>query len=558
MIQLKEEKVSTTVVKLVMLVLCVGLLTGMEDSCEDNQKPVTPEPIARPKRFAPTLLYRGALENQVLRPGQPGFQKAQTLAEEFQEVLKLAENFRATQQKDINVIFSNQPIDGFIREVNRTAQELGHVDVLGIFSEDIDRLIQTGLIQPYPIDSIDEDLFSEEALKKMTRNGILYGLPLFFSNKRVKGIALSSRADAGLLDTTLAFNEFLAQPENRDSLAQAADGIPVPTGDGPDDGPDAPALTGVSNGSPEDEVVRDKVEAFKELRGLRDINIEFVPGQIDAFINNLQDTLKKHKHVDFLIFFAEDIQRLEEWLQPFPDQKKIINDKTFDRKAIDSMMHNGQLYGVPLFFAEDGRVKGIGVSTHVENTLLNLTLEFIDFLATPETQKLIADAANGVSARAPALIGVAHGPDDPALEKIVEEFTALQGTDEIDLGFVDGGIDDFIDELGRNLDKQGHVDFLIIFGTDVQPLVKTKWIQPYPDKIDDKAFDAKAIDAMTHNGDRYGIPLFFEDGRVEGVGVSTQVDRARLDLTLELIEFLAKPENQKRLAQVAGRKIAGR
>jgi len=150
--------------------------------------------------------------------------------------------------------------------------------------------------------------------------------------------------------------------------------------------------------TPEDEVVRDIADSFKVTYELEDLRINFFNGPLDDFINiTLQGMYAKYKHVDFLIIYDNDIDSLIEknWIKPYP---KTINEGAFKPTAIAAMKRGQVLYGIPLFITQDNKVKGVAVSSRVEDELLDLTITFNDTLSTVENSKRLADAAGGKTA----------------------------------------------------------------------------------------------------------------------------------------------------------------
>lgn len=199
---------------LIALVGCVALVALYTGGCDDGPIP----------NGIPTGCYHLYYTNSALAA------RADECAAALPEdavMTDLADEFAGLHGLDqVRVIFSDRPIGGFIKDLERTLDRHNHVDYIGMFSEDIDSLIETGWIEPYPID-IDEDLFLPEAIEAMKRGTVLYGIPLVYFplSDRAKGVALSTEVEHGLRHTALDFNDFLSEPDNAQKLADAAGGV---------------------------------------------------------------------------------------------------------------------------------------------------------------------------------------------------------------------------------------------------------------------------------------------------------------------------------------------
>lgn len=148
--------------------------------------------------------------------------------------------------------------------------------------------------------------------------------------------------------------------------------------------------------------------------------------------------------------------------------------------------------------------------------------------------------------------GWGGSPEDSTVSALADEFTSITGL-PIRLLFSEGSIDDFIEDLENTTATYNHVDFLGFLAEDIDQLIETGWITPYPGEIDISMFFPAAIEAMKRNDNLYGIPLFeTAAGIVKGVGISTAAE-PELQLTaLAFLAMLALSENTQKLADAAG------
>jgi len=153
-------------------------------------------------------------------------------------------------------------------------------------------------------------------------------------------------------------------------------------------------ITGGYHTSPEEELVKRLVELFG-----KDITIQFFEGSIDGFVDFLRSIDSAFDYLDFVGFYSDDLDKLisENLMKPYP---RVIDESDFLSEAILAMKRGNILYGVPIYILEDGRVKGVGVSSKVKNLGHEaIVVDLINFLTSFESSKAIAAIAGGTPAR---------------------------------------------------------------------------------------------------------------------------------------------------------------
>lgn len=155
-------------------------------------------------------------------------------------------------------------------------------------------------------------------------------------------------------------------------------------------------ITGGLNTSPEDSIVRVLLDEFEDLFQVQ-TRITFFDGDISGFLGVLDNILVTYGHLDYVGFYSTglDILITQNWLKPYP---RSINENDFLVGAIEGMKSKNTLYGVPIYIAPDGRVKGVGVSTHIENALEDKTIELINYITNFANSLRITEAVGGTHA----------------------------------------------------------------------------------------------------------------------------------------------------------------
>ena len=174
--------------------------------------------------------------------------------------------------------------------------------------------------------------------------------------------------------------------------------------------------TGAYHASPEDSVVQIILNEFSNEIGDR---IAFHEGSIDGFLNVLQNQLNTFGHVDYVGFYSNNLERLnnEGWIQPLP----AVNESSFTQESIDALKLNNQLYGIPIYTLPDGRVKAIGLGRQLDLSLEGQTFSVINHLASSNNSLRIAQAAKAsaaISKNRPDLVIV---PDQNQLFCIIDK-----------------------------------------------------------------------------------------------------------------------------------------
>jgi len=321
------------------------------------------------------------------------------IAEEFEDAYK-------GEVEEVRIITSDDPVDDFIGVTLPGIKE--GVDFLIVQAKGLDPLISAGWIQPYP-GEVDKSNFMSVAIRAMTRDGKLYGIPIFMDKTgQVKGIVVSSKVGKDQFDHTLKFSTTISTAENCERIADAASGTSVRPPDGPME------LAGVLHGGDqENEILSEIARSFEGMGKVKEVNFAYssepltdIEDRYD-FMDTMEDALKKYGSLDFLVISDEDIKDLrdkdvlEEWIQPYP--KGFAVEAEFMPDAISAMKHDGQIYGLPIL-VKDGLVMGVALGSNTDEKYLAVTLEFIDFLTTRENAARFVEALGGTSARARAEI----------------------------------------------------------------------------------------------------------------------------------------------------------
>ena len=170
------------------------------------------------------------------------------------------------------------------------------------------------------------------------------------------------------------------------------------------------SLTGGWNTSPEDSIVQIIVDEFQEQFQVKAPHINFYDGDISGFLNVLENTYNTYKHLDYCAFYADDLDTLiaGEWLQAYP---LSINESDYIDMAIRSMRNKSEYYGVPIYVTKEGRVKGIGVGFHLEDSLRSILLNFVGYVSNSKNSVRIAEAVGGIPARKSLLPDLVPVPD---------------------------------------------------------------------------------------------------------------------------------------------------
>ena len=149
-------------------------------------------------------------------------------------VKAIANEFRDREDdvKEVIIRTSDAPVDEFIGvTLPKIEREESHVDFLIIQAKEIDPLINAGKIQPYP-NKVDETDFMSAAIRAMTRDDELYGIPIFMDKDgQLRGVVVSSELGRDQSEVgdklTLDFSDFLTLRENAAKFVEALDGTSV-------------------------------------------------------------------------------------------------------------------------------------------------------------------------------------------------------------------------------------------------------------------------------------------------------------------------------------------
>ncbi len=168
----------------------------------------------------------------------------------------------------------------------------------------------------------------------------------------------------------------------------------------PNNGPDPNGTpTGGWNTSPEDSIVQVLLDEFEEQYNIN-LRVAFFEGEIGGFLPVLQSILDNAGHLDYIAFYSSDLEilRNQGWLKQYPRQ---LEDTLFFQPAIDAMKIDEVLYGVPIYYLSSPtfEVKGIGVSTRIQNELEDIVVELINYCTNEENSQRIASVVGGISAR---------------------------------------------------------------------------------------------------------------------------------------------------------------
>lgn len=142
--------------------------------------------------------------------GSPDDEMIRLLADEFAEM-------EGVERPRIE--FFDGPVDEFIKVLQNTEDTYHHVDFILVYDNDLDTLIREGWIQPYP-EFVDANIFKPEAVKAVTRNGTVYGIPLFIREGKVKCVTVSTKIQGKLTNLTLNLNKYFSAPENVKRLVE--------------------------------------------------------------------------------------------------------------------------------------------------------------------------------------------------------------------------------------------------------------------------------------------------------------------------------------------------
>ena len=169
------------------------------------------------------------------------------------------------------------------------------------------------------------------------------------------------------------------------------------------DGPEQNSRpNGVYNGSPEDSIVQIIINEYIEEYKV-DVRIAFFEGNALELVKFLEESLAKHSHLDYIAVSSIKLDTLiaTNWIKPYPGD---IDEENFYPDALESLRRGNLLYGVPLYIVlKTGRVKGICISTKVQDDLENIIIELIEYISKYENAKRIADAAGATPARTDSL-----------------------------------------------------------------------------------------------------------------------------------------------------------
>jgi len=144
--------------------------------------------------------------------------------------------------------------------------------------------------------------------------------------------------------------------------------------------------------------------------------------------------------------------------------------------------------------------------------------------------------------------GYNNSPEDSIVRVLLDEFED-QFEVKTRITFFEGEIIGFLDVLDNVLITNGHLDYVGFYSTGLDILITQNWLKPYPRSINENDFRVEAIEGMKSNNTLYGVPIYIADGRVKGIGVSTHIENAMEDQTIELINYITNFENSLRITE---------
>jgi maltose-binding protein MalE len=382
--------------KFLVFALCSILLLGINGGCGDDDILISLTGILR-------ILAGIAGQSSDQSPALSMIETSEQAAVE--EIAREFRDYRDDEIKVVRIITSDDPVKDFIEVVLPEIAEDYRVDFLILQSKELDPLITAGWIQPYP-GKIDRSDFMSVAIRAMTRDGKLYGIPIFMDKEgQVKGIVVSSETEGEPLNWTLDFSYTISTAENCEQIAVAAGGKSVHLPEEEEMGQLAGVLHG---GDQENQILSEIVKSFEGMGKVQKVSFAYSPEPLTYiddgydFMDTMEDALEDYGSLDFLIISDEDIEDLmdegvlKEWIQPYPEG--FVVEAEFLPVAIRAMKHDDQIYGLPIF-VKDGLVIGVALGSTTDEKYLAVTLEFIDFLTLRENAAKFAEALGGTPAR---------------------------------------------------------------------------------------------------------------------------------------------------------------
>jgi len=181
--------------------------------------------------------------------------------------------------------------------------------------------------------------------------------------------------------------------------------------------------TGDWHNSPEDSVVKEMLNEFQAAFNYKP-RVVFYEGDAAGFVNHVSNTYAQYNQLDFVAFYSCDLDLLisSHWLDPYPES---INENEFTVESVNGMKRNNTLYGIPIYVKSNGCVKGIGISSKMEDSLKTKVMQWINFVTSPDNSLRITETTDGTPALISLLPDLVAVPDSFGYYCIEDQFGNL-------------------------------------------------------------------------------------------------------------------------------------